>query len=247
MKYGAQDLSPFDSGAYTGDISGVMLAKLGCTYVTIGHSERREYPQRHRRGRQSKVLAAVKHGIAPILCVGEGLDGPRGGPARRAHDPQLLAGLKKVTPEQARRWSSRTSRSGRSAPAGWRVPPTPRRCARRCGRQWPGRTARRRRRGPDALRGLGEGRATSARSWPSPTWTVRWSAGPAWTPTSSRSCAPSPPADRCRTGAYRRVASSDYRITDVPDPGGDRAAGSPVPCAAGRRMRMGCNSPCRSC
>src|SRR4051812_33872626 len=43
LKYGAQDLSPFDSGAYTGDISGVMLAKLGCTYVTVGHSERREY------------------------------------------------------------------------------------------------------------------------------------------------------------------------------------------------------------
>src|SRR5881398_3900350 len=41
--YGAQDLSPHDSGAYTGDISGAMLAKLGCTYVLVGHSERREH------------------------------------------------------------------------------------------------------------------------------------------------------------------------------------------------------------
>jgi len=43
LKYGAQDLSPFDSGAYTGDISGPMLSKLGCSYVVIGHSERRQY------------------------------------------------------------------------------------------------------------------------------------------------------------------------------------------------------------
>ena len=43
LRYGAQDISPFDAGAYTGDISGVMLAKLGCTYVTVGHSERREH------------------------------------------------------------------------------------------------------------------------------------------------------------------------------------------------------------
>jgi triosephosphate isomerase len=42
FKYGAQDVSPYDSGAYTGDISGIQLAKLGCTYVLVGHSERRE-------------------------------------------------------------------------------------------------------------------------------------------------------------------------------------------------------------
>ena len=43
IRYGAQDLSPHDSGAYTGEISGAMLAKLGCSYVVVGHSERREY------------------------------------------------------------------------------------------------------------------------------------------------------------------------------------------------------------
>jgi triosephosphate isomerase (TIM) len=72
--YGAQDLSPHDSGAHTGDISGAMLAKLGCTYVVIGHSERRtEHGEPDELVRQ-KVLAAGRHGLVPILCVGEGLD-----------------------------------------------------------------------------------------------------------------------------------------------------------------------------
>ena len=46
ISYGAQDLSPHDAGAYTGEISGAMLAKLGCTYVVVGHSERRAVPRR---------------------------------------------------------------------------------------------------------------------------------------------------------------------------------------------------------
>jgi triosephosphate isomerase len=71
--YGAQDLSPHDSGAYTGDISGPMLAKLGCQYVTIGHSERRQHHGESDEVVNAKVKAARKHGIAPILCVGEGL------------------------------------------------------------------------------------------------------------------------------------------------------------------------------
>ncbi|WP_163505684.1 triose-phosphate isomerase [Fodinicola acaciae] len=73
LGYGAQDLSPHDSGAYTGDISGAMLAKLGCQYVTIGHSERREHHGETDEIVNAKVLAARKHGITPILCLGEGL------------------------------------------------------------------------------------------------------------------------------------------------------------------------------
>jgi triosephosphate isomerase (TIM) len=72
--YGAQDLSPHDAGAYTGDISGSMLAKLGCTYVVVGHSERREHHAETDDVVRSKVLAAGRHGLVPILCVGEGLD-----------------------------------------------------------------------------------------------------------------------------------------------------------------------------
>src|SRR5580698_10085083 len=74
LSYGAQDLSPYDSGAYTGDISGPMLAKLGCRFVTVGHSERREHHQETDAVVNAKVLAAYKHGLTPILCVGEPLD-----------------------------------------------------------------------------------------------------------------------------------------------------------------------------
>jgi triosephosphate isomerase len=74
LRYGAQDLSPHDSGAYTGDVSGSMLAKLGCSYVVVGHSERREHHGETDEVVASKVQAAVRHGITPILCVGEGLD-----------------------------------------------------------------------------------------------------------------------------------------------------------------------------
>ena len=71
LLYGAQDLSPFPSGAYTGDISGTMLAKLGCTFVLVGHSERRSHHHESNSGVNSKVKAALSHGLTPILCVGE--------------------------------------------------------------------------------------------------------------------------------------------------------------------------------
>jgi triosephosphate isomerase len=73
LGYGAQDLSPYPSGAYTGDISGPMLAKLGCQYVVVGHSERRAHHHEDDALVNAKVKAALTNGIAPILCVGEGL------------------------------------------------------------------------------------------------------------------------------------------------------------------------------
>ena len=74
IEFGAQDLSPHDSGAYTGDVSGVMLAKLGCRYVIVGHSERRQYHGEDDAVVNSKVIAAYRNGITPILCVGEDLE-----------------------------------------------------------------------------------------------------------------------------------------------------------------------------
>jgi triosephosphate isomerase len=74
LGYGAQDLSPHKSGAYTGDISGVMLAKLGCQYVVVGHSERRAYHHEDDAVVAAKVKAALANELAPILCVGEGLE-----------------------------------------------------------------------------------------------------------------------------------------------------------------------------
>ncbi len=69
--YGAQDLSPYDDGAYTGDISGTMLAKLGCSYVIVGHSERRAHHGEDDATVNAKLKAAYRHGLTPILCVGE--------------------------------------------------------------------------------------------------------------------------------------------------------------------------------
>jgi len=74
IAYGAQDLSVHDSGAYTGEISGAMLAKLGCTYVLVGHSERRQFHDESDDVAAAKVRAARRHGLTPILCVGEGLE-----------------------------------------------------------------------------------------------------------------------------------------------------------------------------
>src|SRR5207244_440074 len=68
------DLSQHAGGAYTGDISGSMLAKLGCSYVVVGHSERRAYHHEDDELVNAKVKAAYAAGLTPILCVGEGLE-----------------------------------------------------------------------------------------------------------------------------------------------------------------------------
>ncbi len=74
LTYGAQDVSQHDSGAYTGEISGAFLAKLGCKYVVVGHSERRTYHHEDDSLVAAKAAAAFKHGIIPIICIGEQLE-----------------------------------------------------------------------------------------------------------------------------------------------------------------------------
>jgi len=73
IRYGAQDISPYDEGAYTGDVSGPMLAKLACSYVLAGHSERRRYHGEDDATVNAKAKAALRSGITPIVCVGEDL------------------------------------------------------------------------------------------------------------------------------------------------------------------------------
>ena len=71
---GGQDLSAHDSGAYTGEISGQFLAKLDARYVIIGHSERRQFHHETDEIVAAKVKAALKHGLVPVICVGETLE-----------------------------------------------------------------------------------------------------------------------------------------------------------------------------
>src|SRR6202043_2189685 len=73
IRYGAQDISAHDNGAYTGEVSGSMLAKLGCSYVLAGHSERRRYHGEDDALVNEKVKAALRAGLTPILCIGENL------------------------------------------------------------------------------------------------------------------------------------------------------------------------------
>jgi triosephosphate isomerase len=102
IAYGAQDLSPSEKGAYTGDISGSMLSKLGCTYVLAGHSERREIHGEDDALVNAKVKAAFRAGLTPILCVGEGLPIRESGGHVAHCTSQLDAGLEGLTPEQVK-------------------------------------------------------------------------------------------------------------------------------------------------
>lgn len=74
LKHAAQDVSQHDDGAYTGEISAPMLARLDCSYVVVGHSERREYHAETDEIVNAKAVKALEKGLTPIICVGEGLE-----------------------------------------------------------------------------------------------------------------------------------------------------------------------------
>lgn len=73
VSWGAQDLSMHETGAYTGEVSGAMLADFGSSYVIVGHSERRSYHHESDEDVAQKVLRALRSGLTPIVCVGESL------------------------------------------------------------------------------------------------------------------------------------------------------------------------------
>jgi triosephosphate isomerase len=100
--YGAQDVSPHPPGAHTGDIAASMLAKLGCTYVVIGHSERRADHHEDDALVNAKVKAAFAHNLVPILCVGEPLEVRQEGRHVEHTLAQLQADLDGVPADQAR-------------------------------------------------------------------------------------------------------------------------------------------------
>jgi triosephosphate isomerase len=102
LTYGAQDVSAHEKGAYTGEVSAKMLAKLGCTYVLAGHSERREHHHEDDALVNAKVKAAFKEELTPILCVGEGLEVRQAGEHLSHTLSQLDGALEKVSAEHAR-------------------------------------------------------------------------------------------------------------------------------------------------
>lgn len=71
ISYGSQDISAHDSGAYTGEISGAFLKALDCRYAIVGHSERRSYHHESNELVGAKAAAAIRHGLVPVVCVGE--------------------------------------------------------------------------------------------------------------------------------------------------------------------------------
>lgn len=74
ITFGAQDVSAHDNGAYTGEISATMLERLGCTWVVVGHSERRQYHAETDELVAAKAKKALEHNMHPIVCVGEPLE-----------------------------------------------------------------------------------------------------------------------------------------------------------------------------
>ena len=101
VKVGAQDLSAETSGAFTGEVSGIQLAKLGIAYVTVGHSERREYHGETDAIVGAKAKQAFAHGIVPIICIGEGLDVRKAGDQVKYTLAQLDGALEGLPADKA--------------------------------------------------------------------------------------------------------------------------------------------------
>lgn len=91
IAYGSQDIAREDNGAFTGEVSGSMLADCGCSYAIVGHSERRSYYGETSELVAEKAKAALKYRITPIVCIGETLEQRRGGQYKQVLKQQLLA------------------------------------------------------------------------------------------------------------------------------------------------------------
>ncbi|UQZ84271.1 Triosephosphate isomerase [Paenibacillus konkukensis] len=125
LKVGAQNLHFEDNGAFTGEISGVMLKDLGVDYVIIGHSERRAYFAETDETVNKKVHAAFKHGLTPIVCVGEKLEEREAGQTKDVCKVQTEAAFAGLSAEQAAQvviayepiWAIGTGKSSTAADA----------------------------------------------------------------------------------------------------------------------------------
>ncbi|HET6569544.1 MAG TPA: triose-phosphate isomerase [Rhodothermales bacterium] len=94
---GAQNMFYEDEGAYTGEVSAPMLRAIGCEYVILGHSERRQYFGETDEGVNKKARRALEHGLKPIVCIGETLEQREAGKEREIVKEQLQRGLDGVS------------------------------------------------------------------------------------------------------------------------------------------------------
>jgi triosephosphate isomerase len=101
IKLGAQNLFWEEKGAYTGEISASMLQNVGCSYVIIGHSERRQYFKETDEDVNRKIHAALKHGLFPVICFGETLNQRESGQAMNVVEKQVRSSLANFTISQA--------------------------------------------------------------------------------------------------------------------------------------------------
>jgi triosephosphate isomerase len=100
MKLGAQNMSQHDEGAYTGEVSAKMLRAIGCDYVILGHSERRQYFGETNELVNIKVKQALKNSLTPIVCVGETLEEREGGVTDRIITTQVKGVLNELSSEE---------------------------------------------------------------------------------------------------------------------------------------------------
>lgn len=122
---GAQNMHFEDNGAFTGEISGPMLKELGVKYVILGHSERRAYFAETDEIVNKKVLAAFKHGLTPIVCVGEKLEEREAGQTKDVCKVQTEAALAGLSADQVAQtviayepiWAIGTGKSSTAADA----------------------------------------------------------------------------------------------------------------------------------
>ncbi|WP_018759097.1 triose-phosphate isomerase [Paenibacillus terrigena] len=125
IKIGAQNMHFEDNGAFTGEISGIMLKDLGVEYVILGHSERRAYFAETDEIVNKKMHAAFKHGLTPIVCVGEKLEEREAGQTKDVCKVQTEAAFQGLSAEQAAKaviayepiWAIGTGKSSTAADA----------------------------------------------------------------------------------------------------------------------------------
>jgi triosephosphate isomerase (TIM) len=98
---GAQNCYWEDQGAYTGEVSAVMLKDIGCHYVILGHSERRQFFNETDENVNSKIRAVLRHNLLPIICVGETLEQRESGSTLKVVEDQVRKGLQGFSSEEA--------------------------------------------------------------------------------------------------------------------------------------------------